>query len=80
MYLEDDKQKLLSSSITPKEKANYILHILPRKAEGCFDKLLQCLRRSVDGTGHGDLLKELELKRQELRERRRTLLEYTKSY
>jgi len=71
LLTEDDKQELMNNSRTPREKAKYIMHILPRKAEGWFDKLLQCLRESADGTGHEDLLKELESKRQELRERRR---------
>ena len=71
LLTEDDKQELMNKSRTPREKAKYIMHILPRKAGGWFDKLLQCLRESADGTGHEDLLKELESKRQELRERRR---------
>ena len=70
LLTEDDKQVLMSNSRTPREKANYIMQILPRKAGGWFDKLLQCLRESADGTGHGDLWTELESKRQELRERR----------
>ena len=70
LLTEDDKQVLMSNARTPREKANYIMHVLPRKADGWFDKLLQCLHDSTDGTGHGDLLKDLEEKRKELRERR----------
>jgi len=72
LLTDDDKQVLLNTSRTPRENSKYIMQILPRKGDGWFDKLLHCLRESVDGTGHGDLLKELEGKRQELRERRNT--------
>ena len=72
LLTEDDKQVLMSNARTPREKANYIMHVLPRKADGWFDKLLQCLHDSTDGTGHGVLLKDLEEKRKELRERRNT--------
>ena len=70
LLTEDDKQVIISDSWTPREKAKYIIHILPRKAHGWFDKLLQCLHESADGTGHGDLLRELDSKRQKLIERR----------
>ena len=72
LLTEDDKQVLMNTSRTPRENSKYIMHILPRKGDGWFDKLLRCLHESADGTGHGDLLKELEEKRQELRERRNT--------
>ena len=72
LLTEDDKQFLLSTSRTPREKAKYIIHILPRKADGWFEKLILCLHESADGTGHGDLLRDLQEKRQELRERKNT--------
>jgi len=44
------------------------MHILPRKGDGWFDKLLHCLRESADGTSHGYLVKEMERKHQEITE------------
>jgi len=61
-----DKLVLRSSTITSSDKACYIMHILPRKGDGWFNKLLYCLRESADGTGHGYLLKEIENKFQEI--------------
>ena len=68
LLTEDDKLVLISTLRTPREKANHIMSILPQKTDGWFDKLLLCLRESVDGTNHGDLWRELEQKQKELRQ------------
>ena len=50
------------------QKTQYLLDIIPRKEKGWFKLFIECLRESSDGTGHRDLVKELETKFQELRE------------
>ena len=55
LLTEDDKQVLMSNARTPREKAKFIMYILPRKADGWFDKLLQCLHDSADGKKYGEL-------------------------
>lgn len=69
LLTNDDRQVLMTYTKTQVEKAQYLLDILPRKANGWFEKFIECLRESTDGTGHGDLVMELETKLQELVEK-----------
>ena len=62
----DDRQVLMTYAKTQVEKAQYLLDILPRKSKGWFEVFLDCLRQSTNGTGHGDLAEDLEVKLQEL--------------
>ena len=60
--LTDENSRMLRNvSISQKEKAQYLVYILPRKAEGWFGRFLDCLRQSAEGTSHADLIKELEV-------------------
>ena len=54
-----DHQTLLSKSITATEKAQYLVEALPRKNQGSLEKFKECLRETQNGTGHGDILKDL---------------------
>jgi len=55
-----DHQFLLSKSHTDDEKVQYLLYKLPRKADGWFERFLECLHESEEGTGHKDITKKLE--------------------
>ena len=66
LLTNDDKQTLMTYARTQVEKAQYLLDVLPRKARGWFEKFAESLRQSSEGTGHGDLLEELEMKYKEL--------------
>ena len=69
LLTEDDKQVLMLPTRTQVEKTQYLLDVMPRKATGWFEQFIECLRESTDGTGHGDLVTELEAKVQELKDR-----------
>ena len=67
--LTDENARMLKNiSISQKEKAQYLVYILPRKAEGWFGRFLDCLQQSVEGTSHADLLKELEVNLDDLKQ------------
>ena len=65
---EKDLQTLLNTFTTNVDKANYLLGILPRKDHGFFEKFIFCLCQSKDGTGHGDIVKELTTALKEVKE------------
>ena len=69
LLTNDDRQVLMNYTRTQVEKVQYLLDILPRKSKGWFEQFLECLRQLSDGTGHGDLVKDLETKYQELIEK-----------
>ena len=69
LLTDDDRQTLTTFARTQTEKAQYLVDIIPRKETGWFEKFLACLRQSADGTGHRDLVKQLEAKFQELLEK-----------
>lgn len=66
LLTDDDKQVLMTYAKTQVEKAQYLLDILPRKAKGWFEVFIECLRETSLGTGHGDVVEDLEVKLQEL--------------
>ena len=68
LLTDEDKQQLMKDTSTKVKKAQYLLDIIPRKAKGWFELFLECLRNSENGTAHGDLVKMLEIKFQELLE------------
>ena len=68
LLADDEKQMLIMPSSTNGQKAQYLLDKIPRKEKGWFEQFIECLRESSEGTGHRDLVKELETKFQELRE------------
>ena len=51
---------LLNRSITDVEKAQHLLDALPRKDRGSFKKFKECLNKTQQGTGHGDILRALQ--------------------
>ena len=59
---------LANVSKSQKEKTQYLVYILPRKAEGWFNRFLDCLQQSAEGTAHADLIKELELNLDDLKQ------------
>ena len=61
LLTEENVRMLKNVSISQKDKTQYLVYILPRKAEGWFSRFLDCLRQSTEGTSHGDLIKELEV-------------------
>lgn len=69
LLTDEDKQELMTHTKTKGEKAQYLLDIIPRKCQGWFELLLECLRKTTNGTGHRDLVKGLETKFQEVSER-----------
>lgn len=67
--LTDENVRMLKNvSKSQKEKAQYLVYILPRKAEGWFGRFLDCLHRSAEGTSHADLIKELEVNLDDLKQ------------
>ena len=67
--LTDENLRMLKNiSIPQKDKAQYLVYILPRKAEGWFGRFLDCLRQSTEGTSHADLIKELEVNFDDLKQ------------
>ena len=68
LLADDEKQTLIMPGSTNGQKTQYLLDIMPRKEKGWFELFIECLRESSDGTGHRDLVKELETKFQELRD------------
>ena len=67
--LTDENIRMLRNiSISQKDKAQYLVYILPRKAEGWFGRFLDCLRQSSEGTSHANLIKELEVNLDDLKE------------
>ena len=51
LLTQDDLQVLINKSTTPKEKALHLLEALPRKNR-FFEKFLDCLDQTKNGTGH----------------------------
>ena len=72
LLTNDDRQVLMTYAKTQLEKAQYLLDILPRKSKGWFELFLVSLRESTAGTGHGDLVEDLEMKLQELTQQSNT--------
>ena len=67
--LTDENARMLKNiSMSQKEKAQYLVYILPRKAEGWFGRFLDCLQQSAEGTSHADLLRELEVNLDDLKQ------------
>ena len=69
LLTEDEKEMLTKFTSTNSDKVQYLLDIIPRKEKGWFELFIECLRESSNGTGHRDLVKELETKFQEQKEK-----------
>ena len=69
LLTDNEKELLTQFTRTNSEKVQYLLDIIPRKEKGWFELFIECLRESSNGTGHRDLVKELETKFQEQREK-----------
>ena len=57
-----DYQFLINQAHEDYDKILYILHWLPRKADGWFNKFLDCLRNTSASTGHGNIADSLSEK------------------
>lgn len=68
LLTEENQQMLKKVSLSQKDKTQYLVYILPRKAEGWFGRFLDCLRQSSEGTSHADLVKELEVNLDDLKQ------------
>jgi len=68
LLTDENVRTLRNISISQKDKAQYLVYILPRKAEGWFGRFLDCLRQSSEGTSHADLIQELEVNLDDLKQ------------
>ena len=59
LLTQKDHQFLINQVHEDHDKIQYILLRLPRKADGWFDKFLDCLCCTSATTGHGDIAKSL---------------------
>ncbi|XP_065886829.1 uncharacterized protein [Dysidea avara] len=59
LLTKDNVKMLTNMSKTQQEKTEYLVYILPRKNNGWFEKFLQCLEQSAEVAGHTELVKEL---------------------
>ena len=60
LLTQKDTQMLLNRSITDVEKVQHLLDVLPRKDRGSLKKFKECLHKTQQGTGHGDILRALQ--------------------
>ena len=67
-----DRQFLMNQMHEDYDKIIYLLHCLPRKANGWFDKVMQCLKQSSSNTGHGDIHDSLSVKLKDLEDQSRS--------
>ena len=61
LLTQKDRQFLINQAHEDYDKIIYLLHCLPRKANGWFDKFILCLKRSSSSTGHGDIYDSLSV-------------------
>jgi len=59
LLTKDNVKMLTNVSKSQHEKTEYLVYILPRKNYGWFEKFLQCLEQSAEVARHADLVKEL---------------------
>ena len=59
LLTEEDCQILSNNHITDKKKIQHLLYVLPRKESRFFEKFMYCLGKTIEGTGHGDILEAL---------------------
>ena len=59
LLTKDNVKMLTNVSKTQQEKTEYLVYILPRKNNGWFEKFLHCLEQSAEIARHADLVKEL---------------------
>ena len=67
MLTVENKDFLTGTSKSQQEKAEYLVYILPRKCNGWFDRFLDCLELSVEGTAHADLVQKLKVQLDDLK-------------
>ena len=60
MLTRDDSNTLSNSNKTPGDKIKFIIDMLPSKGRGWWDKFINSLKNSINGTAHGELAKTLE--------------------
>ena len=59
LLTKDNVKMLTNMSKSQQEKTEYLVYILPRKNNGWFEKFLHCLEQSAEIARHADLVKEL---------------------
>ena len=65
LLTQKDQQFLINPMYEDYDKIMYLLHWLPRKADGWFDKFIQSLNRTSANTGHGNIADALLCKLKE---------------
>ena len=60
-----DIEKLTHPNAINREKVDHLLTVLPRKDRGWFERFLDCLVKSAEGTSHADLAAQLQMKFEE---------------
>ena len=61
LLTDEDKEILMNVAKTRTDKIHHLIDVLPRKAFGWFNNILECLQRSSSGTGHADIIKMLSI-------------------
>ena len=59
LLTKEDCEILSNECITNTKKIQHLLYVLPRKESRFFDKFVYCLDKTIEGTGHGDILETL---------------------
>ena len=59
LLTQKDQQLLINPMHDDYDKIMYLLHRLPRKADGWFDTFIQSLNRTSANTGHGNIADSL---------------------
>ena len=59
LLTEEDYQILSNNHITNRKRIQHLLYVLPRKEHRFLDKFMYCLHKTIEGTGHGDILEAL---------------------
>jgi len=72
LLTKENIKMLTSVSKTQHEKADYLVYILPRKNNGWFEKFVHCLELSAEVARHADLVKELTVTLDDMKEMKNT--------
>ena len=68
--LTPDESEVLESTLSYADKIEHLLNMLPRKGNQWWDKFINCLEETSDGTGHRKIVRELEHAKKDIESRR----------